>query len=67
MTQENFSAAEQRNLRTVLDLWQAIAPIREKSQAIDWQKVIAFIQQMMPLIMALLDLLPKEQQGARIQ
>ena len=60
MSQESISAAPCEP-SPLFDLWEALVPIRERAEAIDWQKVIAMIQQLMPLILAVLDLLPKQQ------
>ena len=51
---------ESGNLRDLADLWRAIAPVRALAGKIDWQKVLDFIQQVMPVILALLELLPKK-------
>jgi len=64
MSLETMIAAAQTadagNLRQMLEVWRALAPARDKAATIDWQKVLEFIQQIMPLVLALLDLLPKK-------
>jgi hypothetical protein len=56
-----LGAAESGSLRELLDVWRALAPARDLAGKIDWQKVLEFIQQVMPIILALLDLLPKKE------
>jgi hypothetical protein len=53
-------AAEAGDLRQMLQVWRALAPARDKAGKIDWQKLLEFIQQIMPIVLALLDLLPKK-------
>jgi len=53
-------AVEAGDLRRMLGVWRALAPAREKAGKIDWEKVVQFIQQIMPLMLALLDLLPEK-------
>lgn len=53
-------AAEAGNLRQMLAVWQALAPARDKAGKIDWAKVAEFIQQIMPLLLALLEMLPEK-------
>jgi hypothetical protein len=48
------------SLRDLADLWRALAPARDLAGKIDWQKVLEFLAQAMPVILALLDLLPKK-------
>jgi hypothetical protein len=55
-----LGGSESGSLRELLDVWRALSPAREMAGKIDWQKVLEFIQQIMPLILALLDLLPKK-------
>jgi hypothetical protein len=61
---ENTGAAAQGanagGLLQMIELWRALAPARDKAGTIDWQKVLEFIRQMMPIVLALLDLLPKK-------
>ncbi len=52
--------AEAGDLRQMFEVWRALAPARDKAGTIDWQKVLEFIQQIMPIVLALLDLLPKK-------
>jgi len=64
MSLETMIAAAQvagaDDLRQILEGCRAFAPARDKAATIDWQKVLEFIQQIMPLLLALLDLLPKK-------
>jgi hypothetical protein len=55
-----LGGSESGNLRELLDVWRALSPARDLAGKIDWQKVLEFIQQIMPLILALLALLPKK-------
>jgi len=55
-----LGGSESGSLRELLDVWRALSPARDLAGKIDWQKVLEFIQQIMPLILALLDLLPKK-------
>ena len=55
-----FDSSPSGGLRELADLWRALAPARELAGKIDWEKVIEFIQQVMPVILALLELLPKK-------
>ncbi len=55
-----LGGSESGSLRELLVVWQALAPARDLAGKIDWQKVLEFIQQVMPVILALLDLLPKK-------
>ncbi len=50
-------------LRQAIALWRALAPLRQKAGRIDWTKVIAFLQKIMPLLLALFDLLPQKPAG----
>jgi len=54
------TGAEAGNLRQMLAVWQALAPARDKAGKIDWEKVVQFIQQIMPLLLALLEMLPEK-------
>jgi hypothetical protein len=56
-----LGASESGSLRELLEVWKALAPARDLAGKIDWQKVLEFIQQVMPVILALLDLLPKKE------
>ena len=64
MSVENTGAAAQGvqagGLLQMIELWRALTPARDKAGTINWQKVLEFIQQMMPIVLALLDLLPKK-------
>lgn len=53
-------AAKAENLLQMLTVFQALAPAREKAGKIDWEKVAEFIQQIMPLLLAMLELLPEK-------
>ena len=55
-----LGGSESGSLRELLDVWRALAPARDLAGKIDWEKVLEFIQQVMPVILALLDLLPKK-------
>jgi len=55
------AGSESGSLRELLEVWRALAPARDLAGKIDWQKVLEFIQQIMPVILALLDLLPKKE------
>jgi hypothetical protein len=55
-----LGGSESGSLRELLDVWRALSPARDLAGKIDWQKVLEFIQQIMPVILALLDLLPKK-------
>jgi hypothetical protein len=53
-------ASELGNMRELLEVWRALAPLRAQAGTIDWQKVLDFITKAMPLIESLLALLPKK-------
>lgn len=50
--------AGEGGFREALAVWRALAPLREKASKIDWAKVIAFVEKILPLVLAILDLLP---------
>ncbi len=64
MSVENIAAAakgaDAGGLIQMLEVWRALAPARDRAGKIDWQKVLEFIQQIMPIVLALLDLLPRK-------
>ncbi len=60
MSQNTVFGADSGELRNAIEVWRILAPVREKAGKIDWQKVLEFVQQVMPLVLALLDLLPKK-------
>jgi hypothetical protein len=53
-------AGDLGELREMLAVWRALAPVRQQAGKIDWQNVLELIQKAMPLIEALLALLPKK-------
>jgi hypothetical protein len=59
-TADPAGTGELGNLRELLEVWRVLAPIRETAGKIDWQKLLDAIQKIMPLIVALLELLPKK-------
>ncbi len=60
MSLDTTFGVEAGQLREMLAIWQALAPLREKAGKIDWQKVKEFIEKVLPLLLAALDLLPKK-------
>lgn len=60
MSRDAAACAEAGRFREMLDIWQALAPVREKAGKIDWQKVKEFMETVLPLLLAVLDLLPKK-------
>lgn len=59
MSHDTAFGAEAGRFREMLEIWQALAPVREQAGKIDWQKVKEFIETVLPLLLAVLELLPK--------
>lgn len=60
MLHDDVVALSQGGLREAIAVWRALAPLREMAGKIDWAKVIAFVEKTLPLLLAVLDLLPKK-------
>ncbi len=60
MFHDDVVGAGAGGFREALAVWRALAPLREKAGRIDWAKVAAFLEEILPLLLAVLDLLPKK-------
>jgi hypothetical protein len=60
MSLDTCFGADAGRFREMFEIWQTLAPLRDKAGKIDWQKVKEFIETMLPLLLAVLDLFPKK-------
>lgn len=60
MFHEDIAGARAGGFREAFAVWRATAPLREQAGKIDWAKVIAQLEKILPLVLAVLDLLPKK-------
>jgi hypothetical protein len=60
MVHDDVFGADSGKFREALAVWRVLAPLREKAGKIDWRKVTEFLEKILPLALALLDLLPQK-------
>ncbi len=60
MVLERLLGADATELRPLVELWQAVAPLREKLKGLDWEKIREIVEKALPVLLAILDWLPKK-------
>jgi len=60
MVLERLLGADSTELRPMLETWRALAPVRGKLKDIDWRKLQEIVEKILPVLLVILDLLPKK-------